>query len=319
MADTYQYDDSGHYLRGDDGHYFRAEECCCDEPCDCEAEGASPTIDDVSYYQTGDDPCCYNFSASATAGTCGEITAWLWDFDDGTTSSSQNPSHCYEGTGPWSPTLTVTDEAGCQDSVQFEVTCAEIDLCAGSVCGYPTNSVATVEASYEDKPGDGYDCSDCTSLSGIVLTLPKNVGGASANQCRWHCDPNPSIDPALEHFCEYECGDFPEICTAYPATAPPGFPTKYQTIPEAFVTVEWHPGTSTYSIKLTWRWLLFYQSGGDPCGTDSLQYVRTTWQLTGLTSCPHGEFSLPFVSHTISGGGTSYCQSDETNATVVLP
>jgi len=48
--------------------------------------------------------------ASVNAGS------WSWDFGDGATSSSQNPSHLYADTGYYCVTLTVTAAGGCTDS-----------------------------------------------------------------------------------------------------------------------------------------------------------------------------------------------------------
>jgi len=42
----------------------------------------------------------------------GTITAWQWDFGDGTTSTNQNPVHQYTTSGLYTVSLTVTDEYG---------------------------------------------------------------------------------------------------------------------------------------------------------------------------------------------------------------
>ena len=42
----------------------------------------------------------------------GDPTSWLWDFDDGDTSTQQNPAHCYPNTGTANVELTVTNDAG---------------------------------------------------------------------------------------------------------------------------------------------------------------------------------------------------------------
>jgi PKD repeat protein len=44
------------------------------------------------------------------------ITNWLWDFGDGTTSSSQNPNHIYSDAGTYSINLTVTTDGGCTNN-----------------------------------------------------------------------------------------------------------------------------------------------------------------------------------------------------------
>jgi hypothetical protein len=41
------------------------------------------------------------------------ITRWLWDFGDGTTSSSQNPSHFYSKPGTYTISLIITNNEGC--------------------------------------------------------------------------------------------------------------------------------------------------------------------------------------------------------------
>ena len=45
----------------------------------------------------------------------GDITTWLWDFGDGTTSNQQNPSHTYASFGDYPVTITVYGPGG-QDS-----------------------------------------------------------------------------------------------------------------------------------------------------------------------------------------------------------
>jgi len=49
------------------------------------------------------------FYGEAPGGTPEPEYAWLWDFDDGTTSTDQNPIHSYEETGTYEVTLSVTD------------------------------------------------------------------------------------------------------------------------------------------------------------------------------------------------------------------
>lgn len=45
-------------------------------------------------------------------------TDWEWDFDDGSTSSAQNPTHLFEGAGAYVVTLTVSNQFGSNSTVQ---------------------------------------------------------------------------------------------------------------------------------------------------------------------------------------------------------
>lgn len=73
--------------------------------------------------RVGDPAPVANFSASPTSGTApltvgfrstssGTITAYSWDFGDGGTSTSANPSHTYKSAGTYSVTLTTTGPGG---------------------------------------------------------------------------------------------------------------------------------------------------------------------------------------------------------------
>lgn len=49
-----------------------------------------------------------SFTDASTAGPSGPITAWAWDFGDGTTSTLQSPTHDYAAAGRYGVRLTVT-------------------------------------------------------------------------------------------------------------------------------------------------------------------------------------------------------------------
>lgn len=56
------------------------------------------------------------FSSAGSNDSDGSISSYLWDFDDGNTSTQANPSHTYTAAGTYNVTLTVTDNDGADDS-----------------------------------------------------------------------------------------------------------------------------------------------------------------------------------------------------------
>ncbi|MBL0315491.1 MAG: PKD domain-containing protein [Flavobacteriales bacterium] len=57
-------------------------------------------------------PLCVNFSDISVIGE-GDIVEWSWDFGDGGSSTDENPMHCYNQTGTFTPVFSVEDEFGC--------------------------------------------------------------------------------------------------------------------------------------------------------------------------------------------------------------
>ncbi len=54
----------------------------------------------------------------------GQITSWLWDFGDGTTSTERNPTHRYAADGQYVVRLTVTSDQGVEEGASVTITVA---------------------------------------------------------------------------------------------------------------------------------------------------------------------------------------------------
>jgi gliding motility-associated-like protein len=71
-----------------------------------------PVADFTAPVTSGCFPLRVNFSDLSTGGSAA-ITAWEWDFGDGTISTAQNPFHIYTTAGVYAVTLKVTNAGGC--------------------------------------------------------------------------------------------------------------------------------------------------------------------------------------------------------------
>lgn len=87
---------------------------------------AKPTVN-FSASQSTCPGMAVTFTNSSSAGlpNGGQIGSYLWDFDDGTTSTETNPTHNYSTPGDYTVTLTATDTNSCGNQIQKQVTVSE--------------------------------------------------------------------------------------------------------------------------------------------------------------------------------------------------
>lgn len=71
-------------------------------------DGSSLSADFSAEPTSGQAPLTVQFQNKST----GDITSYLWDFGDGQTSTSKNPSHTYQNAGAYTVKLTVTGTGG---------------------------------------------------------------------------------------------------------------------------------------------------------------------------------------------------------------
>jgi PKD repeat protein len=81
------------------------------------------------------------------------ITSWFWDFGDGTTSTSQSPTHAFNRKGPQIVTLTVTDNNGAQSSVTHTIIVRNLPPIS-SFSYSPTNPRINTDVQFTDKSTD---------------------------------------------------------------------------------------------------------------------------------------------------------------------
>ncbi len=87
-----------------------------------------------SVSQTQCPPYCVTFIDSSQ-----NAVSWLWNFGDGTISTTQNPTHCYVSPGWYSVSLTITTPDGCTISAMYS-NCVYFTPFLANFFGVPVNS-----------------------------------------------------------------------------------------------------------------------------------------------------------------------------------
>lgn len=75
------------------------------------SENIPPTASAIANPTSGSAPLTVSFTGSGTDSD-GEISEYYWDFDDGTTSNEQNPTHTFQLVDTYNVLFTVTDDGG---------------------------------------------------------------------------------------------------------------------------------------------------------------------------------------------------------------
>lgn len=277
--------------------------------CGCNCTENAP-IASFSFIQYDDDPCCFDFFDESEGYLyCGTIVEWEWDFGDGTTSTEENPTHCYdaEDIGPWSVTLTVTDESGCQDSIIMIVDCLELIECAEG-CAYPVSGRASLTVSGLVSVDDGFGtyCDLCTPMNGTVLEFSND---STITNCAWNCNPTPADCQDCEE-------DGIDTCLDASTDPAPGFPGRKTIFVRGGITVTGTIGLG-YNIVASFSVLSSTYDNDLKCQTPQTLVTQVIFMAIGLTECPHGAITVPWFSTNNTTG--SDCDHDMTSLSIVLP
>ena len=98
----------------------------------------TPTILPVAAFSasavSGNAPLAVTFTDKST----GSPTSWIWDFGDGTTSTSQSPSHTYYGVGNYTVSLTVSKTGSVSNTLESK-SLIKVSSTAAVVADFNTN------------------------------------------------------------------------------------------------------------------------------------------------------------------------------------
>ncbi len=130
-------------------------------------------------------------------------TAWLWTFGDGSTATTQNPSHCYATAGTYAVTLKVSNAAGTSTSaatsIVYNTLVPKPASCSPPTLNYFANyGVVRFRLGTIDNPSaDGsagyqdFTCPQRTELTeGVNYPMTITTGGVNSHDIRVYLDSN---------------------------------------------------------------------------------------------------------------------------------
>ena len=98
-----------------------------------------------------------SFSSAGSTDADGTITAYHWDFGDGVTSTTANPTHAYAVAGPKTATLTVTDNAGGTGTSSQVITVVSNLAPTAAASGSPSGGKQPVTVSFSSTGSNDSD------------------------------------------------------------------------------------------------------------------------------------------------------------------
>lgn len=162
--------------------------------------------------------------------TSEDAVSYLWDFGDGFTSTSENPSHIYTVAGNYNVTLTSMNSDGCEDAQTVEVAVSEVpsvsfdfEIPCNSDDGVPFTDLSTVTNADVVSWIWFVDGEEVSTLQSPVLSFSevgvKNVSLAvtSSNGCESTYNEDieilatPSPDFTVIIGCEGEATSFEDV------------------------------------------------------------------------------------------------------------
>src|SRR2546426_3464853 len=176
---------------------------------DNQGASSAPTSKSVTVTAPNQAPTA-DFTSSCGGLTCdftstssdpdGSIASYSWAFGDGGTSTAQNPSHTYGGSGSYTVTLTVTDNQGATSAptsksvtvtapnqpptANFTSSCSGLTCYFTSTSNDPDGSIASYSWAFGDGGTSAAQNPSHTYATGgrygVTLTVADNQGATSA-------------------------------------------------------------------------------------------------------------------------------------------
>ncbi|WP_455393022.1 PKD domain-containing protein [[Eubacterium] cellulosolvens] len=118
-------------------------------------ENQPPTASALANPMSGPSPLTVSFTGTGTDND-GEIIAYYWDFDDGTVSNEQNPTHTFQNVETYNVQLTVTDDGDATGTAIVIISVTELPTDDGEPEPPGDDDNGTTEEQKKKKDDNGF-------------------------------------------------------------------------------------------------------------------------------------------------------------------
>ena len=139
----------------------------------------SPVANATATPQSGTAPLQVSFSSSGSNDPDGSIASYSWNFGDGTSSTSANPTKTYNSAGNYTAVLTVTDNQGATgtDNVAITVNAPSNQAPVANAAATPQSGTAPLQVSFSSSGSNDPD----GSISSYSWNFGDGTSSTSAN------------------------------------------------------------------------------------------------------------------------------------------
>lgn len=133
-----------------------------------------PVVEFMGNPTSGNAPLTVNFTDLSS----GNLSSWSWNFGDGISSTTQNPSHTYTSAGVYTVSLTATNSGGSDTETKT-------NYITVNVPGAEATTVSVASISYATQGGKNHDRNLFITIA-LVDDLGSAVSGASVSIQLWN-------------------------------------------------------------------------------------------------------------------------------------
>jgi gliding motility-associated-like protein len=174
---------------------------------------------------------------------------WLWNFDDGSTSTLQNPTHTYATSGTYNVQLISSNANGCADT-----TVVQVVFTGSTTTINPSTSICEgMNTQLNATGGYAYSWSPATGLSNANISNPVATPAVTTTYTvTIHTVPFPGdtcITTLTTTVSVYNPANFPLSATATHDTVTLGSSTILHAITDTTLTITWSPATGLSNVN----------------------------------------------------------------------